>query len=60
MHHPQVGRLELAQTKLPIPGTDHQTLVIYHAAPGSTSERALALLATTTVHERGPERTLRD
>ena len=59
MHHPQVGRLELSYTKLPIPDTDRQTLSIYHAAPGSPSERALALLATTTIPEREPERTLR-
>ena len=60
MHHPQVGRLELSYAKLPIPDTDRQTLAIYHAAPGSPSERALALLATTTVREREPERTLAD
>jgi hypothetical protein len=60
MHHPQVGRLELFYTKLPIPDTDRQTLSIYHAAPNSPSERALALLATTTIREREPERTLRD
>ena len=60
MNHPQVGRLELSYTKFPIPDTDRQTLAIYHAAPGSPSERALALLATTTVREREPERTLRD
>jgi transcriptional regulator with XRE-family HTH domain len=60
MHHPQVGRLELFYTKLPIPDTDRQTLSIYHAEPNSPSERALALLATTTIREREPERTLRD
>jgi transcriptional regulator with XRE-family HTH domain len=60
LQHPQVGRLELSYTKFPIPDTDRQTLSIYHAAPGSSSERALALLATTTVHEREPERVLRD
>jgi len=60
LHHPQVGRLELSYTKFPIPDTDRQTLSVYHAAPGSSSERALALLATTTVREREPERTLRD
>jgi len=58
--HPQVGRLELSYTKFPIPETDRQTLSVYHAAPGSPSERALALLATTTIGEREPERTLRD
>jgi hypothetical protein len=60
MHHPQVGRLELCYAKLPVPDTDRQTLSVYHAAPGSSSERALALLATTTVPEREPERTARD
>ncbi len=60
MHHPQVGRLELSYTKFPIPDTDRLTLSIYHAAPDSPSERALALLATTTVREREPERTLRN
>jgi transcriptional regulator with XRE-family HTH domain len=60
MHHPQVGRLELSYTKFPIPDTDRLTLSIYHAAPGGPSERALALLATTTVREREPERTLRN
>jgi transcriptional regulator with XRE-family HTH domain len=56
--HPQVGRLDLTYTKLPIPDTDRQTLSIYHAAPGSASAQALALLATTTVPEREPDRTL--
>jgi len=56
--HPQVGRLELTYTKLPIPDTDRLTLSIYHAAPGSPTAQALALLATTTVPEREPERTL--
>jgi transcriptional regulator with XRE-family HTH domain len=58
--HPQVGRLELSYTKFAIPETDRQTLSVYHAAAGSPSERALALLATTTVREREPERILRD
>ena len=58
MDHPQVGRLELTYTKLPIPDTDRQTLSIYCAAPGSPSAQSLALLATTTVPEREPERTL--
>jgi transcriptional regulator with XRE-family HTH domain len=46
--HPSAGPLELSHEKLPIPGADRQTLVIYHAAPGSASALALALLATTT------------
>ena len=56
--HPQVGRLELKYTKLPIPNTDRQTLSIYHAVPGSPSAQALALLATTSVPAREPERAL--
>ena len=59
INHPQIGRLELNYEKLPLPNTDRQTLAIYHAAPGSPSARALTLLATTTVAEREPERTLR-
>jgi transcriptional regulator with XRE-family HTH domain len=54
--HPQVGPLELSHEKLPIPDTDRQTLVVYHAKPGSPSAQALALLATTAVREREPVR----
>jgi transcriptional regulator with XRE-family HTH domain len=41
--HPQVGPLELNYEKLPIPDTDRQTLVVYHAQPGSHGAQALAL-----------------
>jgi transcriptional regulator with XRE-family HTH domain len=44
--HPQVGPLRLGYEKLPIPDTDGQTLVAYHAEPGSASAQALALLAS--------------
>jgi transcriptional regulator with XRE-family HTH domain len=54
--HPLVGPLELSYEKLPIPDTDRQTLVVYHAASGSASAQALALLATTTAEEREPVR----
>jgi transcriptional regulator with XRE-family HTH domain len=54
--HPFVGPLELSYEKLPIPDTDRQTLVVYHAASGSASAQALALLATTTAEEREPVR----
>jgi transcriptional regulator with XRE-family HTH domain len=43
--HPQVGRLELRYEKLLIPATDLQTLVTYHADPGSESHERLRLLA---------------
>jgi transcriptional regulator with XRE-family HTH domain len=48
MHHPEVGELELHYENLQIAGTDGQTLIIYHADPGSRTAQALALLATLT------------
>jgi transcriptional regulator with XRE-family HTH domain len=59
MDHPQVGPLDLAYEKLPIPNTDCQTLVVYHADPGSRSAQALSLLASAAAEEREPERSLR-
>jgi transcriptional regulator with XRE-family HTH domain len=55
--HPLVGPLELNSEKLPLPDTDHQTLVVHHAAPGSASATALALLATTTAQDGEREQT---
>ena len=46
LYHPQVGELDLHYEHLQISGTDRQTLIIYHADPGSPTERTLALLAT--------------
>jgi hypothetical protein len=46
LKHPQVGRLELRYEKLLIPATGMQTLVTYHAEPGSESEERLRLLAS--------------
>ena len=48
LHHPQVGRVELAWEKLEISGSPGQVLVIHQPEPGSASERALALLAALT------------
>jgi transcriptional regulator with XRE-family HTH domain len=42
--HPLVGQLQLGYEKLPIPDTDGQILVIYHAADTASATR-LALLA---------------
>jgi transcriptional regulator with XRE-family HTH domain len=53
LHHPQVGELELHYENLQIAGTDGQTLIIYHADPGSRTEQALALLATLAA-DRSP------
>ncbi|MER7184236.1 helix-turn-helix transcriptional regulator [Streptomyces hyaluromycini] len=46
LRHPQVGPLELHYEKLLIPGSAGQTLVTYHARPGSDSEDRLRLLAS--------------
>jgi hypothetical protein len=56
--HPLVGPLELEYEKLPIPDTDRQTLVVYHAEPGSRSAQGLALLASAAAVEREPVRSL--
>lgn len=52
LEHPEVGLLELHYEKLLIPGTDGQTLVTYHAKPGTDSEERLRLLAAMTTTER--------
>ena len=46
MRHPQVGELHLRREKLDIAATDGLQLVIYHAAPGTGSAQALALLGS--------------
>lgn len=45
LRHPEAGPLELRYEKLLVPGTGGQTLVTYHAQPGSASEERLRLLA---------------
>ena len=56
--HPLVGPVELSYERFPIPGTDRQTLGVYHAPPGSPSAQALTLLAITTAEQRQPVRPL--
>ncbi|GAA3454076.1 helix-turn-helix domain-containing protein [Dactylosporangium matsuzakiense] len=46
LRHPQVGALELRREKLAIGDSQGQLLVLYHAEPGSPSERSLALLGS--------------
>jgi transcriptional regulator with XRE-family HTH domain len=58
VHHPQIGVLELSYEKLPLPDTGCQTLVVYHAEPGSRSAQGLALLATAAAEESEPVRSL--
>jgi transcriptional regulator with XRE-family HTH domain len=58
LDHPQVGPIELSYEKLPIPDTNCQTLVIYHAEAGTPSAQALTLLATSAAEAREPVRSL--
>jgi transcriptional regulator with XRE-family HTH domain len=58
LDHPEVGPLELSVEKLEIPDTDRQTIVVYHAVPGSASAQALALLGSVAARAREPDRTL--
>ena len=51
MRHPQVGELDLFYESFAVNGSDGQMLVTYHAAPGSASARALALLASIAAGE---------
>ena len=46
IRHPQVGELEVNCEKLAIGGAEGQTLVVYHAEPGTSSAEKLALLGT--------------
>ncbi|MFF1768161.1 helix-turn-helix domain-containing protein [Streptomyces sp. NPDC058249] len=59
LQHPQVGPLELHYEKLQIPGTQGQTLVTYHALPGSDSEDRLRLLASLNDSARTPTNAVR-
>jgi hypothetical protein len=54
IRHPQAGELELRYEKLLIPATDMQTLVTYHAEPGSGSEERLRLLASLSAPDAAP------
>ena len=45
--HPLVGSLELTYDAFEIAGAARQTVIVYHARPGSPDERALKLIAGT-------------
>ena len=44
MRHPEVGDLRLHRTRLGVPHSGGQLLLIYHAEPGSESAKALQAL----------------
>jgi transcriptional regulator with XRE-family HTH domain len=55
MRHPMVRDLELQYEKFAVTGVDGQLLVVYHAAPGSPSADALALLGALPEESDGVE-----
>ena len=44
--HPVVGELELEWQGLALPGDEHQTIYLYHAAPGSPAADKIGLLGS--------------
>jgi transcriptional regulator with XRE-family HTH domain len=54
-NHPLVGELTTAYETFTVNGADGQQLIVYHAEPGSASERALRLLGTMLTNA-APER----
>jgi hypothetical protein len=56
LHHPLVGALTVLNELLRLPDAPDQLLATFYAAPGSTSEVALRLLADTCSPAAPPER----
>ncbi|MEV0846372.1 helix-turn-helix transcriptional regulator [Streptomyces sp. NPDC049954] len=54
MHHPQAGDLDLYRDKLNINGVEGQVMVVYHAEPGSESQRKLDELTGRATENAGP------
>jgi MmyB-like transcription regulator ligand binding domain len=52
--HPLVGALTLRYESFAVGGSAGQMLVVYHAEPGSATERALALLTSMAAEEPAP------
>jgi len=46
LHHPRVGELNLNRERMGIGGTNGMTLVVYHAAGGTSDAEKLAVLAS--------------
>jgi transcriptional regulator with XRE-family HTH domain len=55
LHHPQVGDLHLHRTRLWVPHSDGQHLLIYHAEPGSESAQALETLRERARRDSNPQ-----
>jgi transcriptional regulator with XRE-family HTH domain len=57
MDHPQLGRLELSYHRFPIPATEGQEIVVYHAVRGSRTAQSLALLTSLNADQPMQART---
>jgi transcriptional regulator with XRE-family HTH domain len=57
LRHPLVGELRLSYQRLPLLGTDGQSLFLYFAEPGSPSEVAMRRLAAAGGDQQGQEAT---
>jgi transcriptional regulator with XRE-family HTH domain len=53
--HPLVGELTLRYESFAVAGNPGQVLVVYHAEPGSATERALALLSVISTPDAEPD-----
>jgi MmyB-like transcription regulator ligand binding domain len=56
LHHPQLGDLHLHRTRLWVPHSDGQHLLIYHGEPGSASAKALEAPGHGQIRHRARER----
>ncbi|MFQ6392205.1 helix-turn-helix transcriptional regulator [Nocardia sp. KC 131] len=52
-HNPMVGALTLSYETFAVNGAPGQMLIVYHAEPGSESERSMALLGSMIASESG-------
>lgn len=55
IHHPIVGELALDFETMELPGDRGQALIVYSAAPETTSAESLRLLASWNAEERGTD-----
>jgi transcriptional regulator with XRE-family HTH domain len=55
LHHPLVGELALNYLRLPLAGTDGQSIFLYFAQPGSPSAAAMEVLAGSGWDQQGQD-----
>ncbi|WP_405742099.1 helix-turn-helix transcriptional regulator [Streptomyces sp. NBC_00028] len=55
VHHPAIGRMDLAYDDFALPGDPHVSITTYTAVPGTPSADGLTLLATWAATQRQPQ-----